>query len=69
MTLLTSQDRLITNKQSIKNRDLVFAGRIIQIKALDHIIIGDNRYFSFADAGLMEEYNINFLNLKGGKRA
>jgi len=48
-------------------QDLVFAGNIMQIKVLDHIIIGDNRYFSFADAGLIEEYNLNFLSLKKGK--
>jgi len=45
-------------------KDLVFAGNIMQIKVLDHIIIGDNRYFSFADEGLIEEYELAFLNLK-----
>jgi DNA repair protein RadC len=45
-------------------RDLVFAGNIMQIKVLDHIIIGGNRYFSFADAGLIQKYEDNFLNLK-----
>ena len=45
-------------------RDLVFAGNIMQIKVLDHIIIGDNRYFSFADEKLIEEYELNFLNLQ-----
>ena len=49
-------------------QDLVFAGNIMQLKILDHIIIGDNRYFSFADAGLIEEYNSDFLSLKEGKR-
>ena len=49
-------------------QDLVFAGNIVQIKVLDHIIIGDNRYFSFADAGLIEEYSSDFLSLKEGKR-
>jgi len=49
-------------------QDLVFAGNIMQIKVLDHIIIGENRYFSFADAGLIEEYNLNFQSLKEGKR-
>ena len=48
-------------------QDLVFAGNIMQIRVLDHIIIGDNRYFSFADAGLIEEYNSDFLSLKEGK--
>ena len=50
-------------------QDLVFAGNIMQLKVLDHIIIGENRYFSFADAGIIEEYNSDFLTLKEGKRA
>ena len=45
-------------------RDLVFVGHILQIKVLDHIIIGENRYFSFADQGLIEKYEDNFLNLR-----
>ena len=36
----------------------------MQIKVLDHIIIGDNVYFSFAGRGLIEEYGLDFLNLK-----
>lgn len=47
-------------------RDLVYAGSIMQIRVLDHIIIGNNRYFSFAGEGLIEEYELNFLNLKMG---
>jgi hypothetical protein len=31
---------------------------------LDHIIIGENRYFSFAQEGLIREYETDFLNLK-----
>ena len=45
-------------------RELVYAGKIMRIKVLDHIIIGNNRYFSFADEGLVEEYELDFLNLK-----
>ena len=45
-------------------RDLVYAGSIMRIRVLDHIIIGDNRYFSFAGEGLVEEYEMDFLNLK-----
>ena len=56
----SDNDRQIT-------QDLVFAGNITQIKVLDHIIIGENRYFSFADAGLIEEYNSDFLSLREGK--
>ena len=37
-------------------RDLVFAAKVMQLKILDHIIIGNNCYFSFADQGLIEEY-------------
>ena len=45
-------------------RDLVFIGNIIEVKVLDHIIIGGNRYFSFADEGLIEKYEDSFLNLR-----
>jgi len=45
-------------------RDLVFIGNMLQIKVLDHIIIGENTYFSFADDGLIQKYEDNFLNLK-----
>ena len=45
-------------------RELVYAAKIMRIKVLDHIIIGDNRYFSFAGDGLLEEYGMDFLNLK-----
>ena len=45
-------------------RDLVYAGSIMHIRVLDHIVIGDNRYFSFAGEGLIEEYEMDFLNLK-----
>jgi len=45
-------------------RDLVYAGGVMQIKVLDHIIIGNNRYFSFASEGLIEQYELDFLNLK-----
>jgi DNA repair protein RadC len=45
-------------------RDLVYAGRIMQVRVADHIIIGDNRYFSFAGEGLVGEYELDFLNLR-----
>ena len=34
---------------------LVKAGRILGIKVLDHLIIGNNCYFSLADKGLLWE--------------
>ena len=45
-------------------RDLVYAASIMRIKVLDHIIIGNNRYYSFAGEGLIEEHELSFLNLK-----
>ena len=45
-------------------RDLVFIGNVTQIKVLDHIIVGENKYFSFADAGLITKYEDDFLNIK-----
>jgi len=36
----------------------------MQIKVLDHIVIGNNEYFSFADEGLIEDYNVNVLSIK-----
>jgi len=45
----SEQDKLLT-------RDLVIAGRVMGIRVFDHLIIGDGRYFSFADEGMIEEY-------------
>ncbi len=45
-------------------RELVFASSIMRVKVLDHIIVGNDRYFSFASEGLIEEYELDFLNLK-----
>ena len=36
----------------------------MSIKVLDHIVIGGNKYFSFAAEGLIEQYETDFLNLK-----
>ena len=44
-------------------RELVCAGRIMRLRILDHIIIGDNKYYSFAGEGLIEEYETDFLNV------
>ena len=57
------------NPQPSKNdkeltRDLVYASSTLGIKVLDHLIIGDNCYFSFAGEGLIEKYEDSFLNLK-----
>ncbi len=45
-------------------RDLVFAGAVLGVKVLDHIIIGNDRYFSFAGEGLTVQYELDYLGLK-----
>ena len=45
-------------------RDQVFIGMILDIRVLDHIIIGQDTYFSFADERLIERYEDSFFNLK-----
>jgi DNA repair protein RadC len=41
-------------------RQLVFACRVMGIAVHDHLIIGDNRYFSFADLGDIARINGSF---------
>jgi DNA repair protein RadC len=47
----SEQDKFLT-------RDLVVAGRAMEIRVFDHLIIGDGCYFSFADEGVIEEYEM-----------
>ncbi len=60
----TSGDPQPSRQDKDITRDLVFAGNIMQIGVLDHIIIGDNSYYSFASEGLIEKYEEDFLNIK-----
>jgi DNA repair protein RadC len=53
----SQSDKLLT-------RDLVFSATMLQIKLLDHIIIGDNKYFSFAGQGWIEKCETDFLTMK-----
>jgi DNA repair protein RadC len=43
----SGEDRAVT-------RQLADAGRIVGIPVLDHVVIGDGRYVSFVEAGMME---------------
>jgi len=54
----SEQDRILT-------RDLVIAGQAMEIRVFDHLIIGDGRYFSFADEGLIEEYEMQAVMVTG----
>jgi DNA repair protein RadC len=37
-------------------RDLIWAARLLTIQVLDHIIIGHNTYYSFADEGMVKRF-------------
>tara|TARA_B100000315_G_C14590687_1_gene595578 strand:- start:5341 stop:6072 length:732 start_codon:yes stop_codon:yes gene_type:complete len=51
-------DKLLT-------RDMVIASSAMELRVFDHIVIGENQYFSFADKGLIEEYEIQAVgNMK-----
>lgn len=39
-------------------QDLIKAALAMELRIFDHVIIGENSYFSFADEGLIEEYEI-----------
>jgi len=41
-------------------REIVFACRVMDIRVLEHLIIGDNRYYSFADQGLIARFHSEF---------
>ena len=60
----SSSDKSVT-------RELVYAGRIMRLSVIDHIIIGENKHYSFAGEGLIEEYEMDFMNqmLRGRRRS
>ena len=41
-------------------RDLVWASQLLMIQVLDHVIIGHNTYYSFADEGLIKSFTKEF---------
>jgi DNA repair protein RadC len=45
-------------------RNMVLSGTAMQVKILDHIVIGDNRFYSFAGQGLLEKYEGEIARLK-----
>jgi DNA repair protein RadC len=47
-------------------RSMVHVGSMMQIKLLDHIIIGDNRFYSFAAEGLIGKSEVEIVKLKQG---
>jgi DNA repair protein RadC len=45
-------------------RNMVYLGTLMQIKLLDHIIIGDNKFYSFAADGLIEKSEAELAKLR-----
>jgi DNA repair protein RadC len=45
-------------------RELVYAGTVMKINILDHIIIGDNRFFSFASEGFISKCGTEISQFK-----
>lgn len=45
-----------SNEDKALTRDIVFSTSLIEIKLLDHVIVGEDRFYSFADKGLIEVY-------------
>lgn len=43
-------------------RQLIYAAEVMKLKVLDHIIIGDNVYFSFTGEGLIRQYETEFTS-------
>ena len=43
----SQEDRLLTSR-------LISAGHVLGIRVLDHLVVGDGRYVSFADQGWIE---------------
>jgi len=39
-------------------RDLIVAASAMELRVFDHIIIGENQYYSFADEDLIEKYEV-----------
>ena len=50
-----------SNDDKTFTKSLMMAARATGIGFFDHIIIGNNRYFSFADEGLIEEYEMRAI--------
>jgi DNA repair protein RadC len=57
----SENDRQIT-------RDLVLAANLVDVRVLDHIIVGVNEHYSFADHGLMQEYRKQAMDFQESRR-
>jgi DNA repair protein RadC len=56
-TIPSQDDKAIT-------RELVLASSVMNLKVLDHLIIGDNSHYSFAAQGLIQKYETEIAGMK-----
>lgn len=42
---------------------VVFAGKVMDVKVQDHVIIGDNAYYSFAEHGIIGEFENEWVEI------
>jgi DNA repair protein RadC len=56
-TIPSQDDKAIT-------RELVLASSVMNLKVLDHLIIGDNSHYSFAAQGLIQKYETEIEGMK-----
>lgn len=47
-------------------RDLVWASQLLQVQVLDHVIIGHNSYYSFADEGFILRFTADYRKMHQG---
>lgn len=57
-----SGDVLPSESDKILTRDLIIAASSMELRVFDHLIIGENKYYSFADEGLIEKYEMQMVN-------
>ncbi len=57
-----SGDPVPSREDIALTRQLVFAGRMMDIKVHEHLIIGDGKYFSLADEGYITRMNLEYDN-------
>lgn len=57
-----SGDVLPSESDKILTRDLIIAASSMELRVFDHLIVGENRYYSFADEGLIEKYEMQMVS-------
>ena len=60
-----SGDPVPSSADDLITRQLVMAGELLGIRVLDHIILGDNKYYSYGDQGKIEDYRLEFISKIG----